>query len=44
MAALMGQRYYNNLVNFDLPDGSTNWGYICYFILVEFHSPDGSTY
>ena len=31
-------------VNFDLPDGSTSWGYICYYILVKFHSPDGSTY
>ena len=35
MAALIGgHRYYNNLVNFDLPDGSTSWGYIVYYILV----------
>ena len=40
MAAL---KYYNNLVNFDLPDGSTSWGYICYYILVKFDLPDGST-
>ena len=45
MAALIGViKYYNNLVNFDLPDGSTSWGYICYYILVKFSSPDGSTY
>ena len=34
---------YIILVNFDLPDGSTSWGYICYYILVKFDSPDGST-
>ena len=31
-------------LNFDLPDGSTSWGYICYFILVKLHSPNGSIY
>ena len=35
--------YYNIFVNFDHPDGSTSWGYICYYILVKFDSPDGST-
>ena len=44
MAALIGGPKYYNLVNFDLPDGSTSWGYICYYILVKFDSPDGSTY
>ena len=34
---------YNNLVNFDLPHGSTSWVYICYYILVNFDHPDGST-
>ena len=44
MAALIGcHKYYNNLVNFAVPDGSTNW-VTCYYILVKFHSPDGSTY
>ena len=44
MAALIGgHKYYNNLVNFDLPDGSTSRGQICYYILVKFDSPDGST-
>ena len=39
-----GHKYYNNLVYFDLPDGSTSWGYINNYILVKFDSPDGSTY
>ena len=46
MAALIGgHKYYNtcNLINFELPDGSTSWGYICYYILVKLDSPDGST-
>ena len=45
MAALVAVlNIYNILVNFDHPDGSTSWGYICYYILVEFVSPDVSTY
>ena len=39
----MGHKYYNNLVNFDLPDGSTSWGYINNDILVKFDSQDDST-
>ena len=45
MAALIGGLKYSNiLVNLDLPDGSTSWGYINNDILVKFDSPDGSTY
>ena len=41
MAALFA---YNNLVNFNLADGSTSRGYTCNYILVKFHSPVGSTF
>ena len=36
-------KYYNILVNFDNPDGSTYWGIKYYNILVNFDHPDGST-
>ena len=39
-----GFKYNNILVNFDHPGGSTSWDYICYYSLVKFNSPDGSTY
>ena len=42
MAALIGHKYYNNLVKFDSPDGSTYWGLKYYNILVNFDHPDGS--
>ena len=45
MAALIpGYKYYNNIVNFDLPDGSTSLGYIMLLCLFKFYCPDGSTY
>ena len=45
MAALIRVfKYYNILINFNHPDGSTCWNYIYYYILVKFDSPDGSTY
>ena len=37
MAALIpGYKYYNNIVNFDLPDGNTSLGYICYYVYLNF--------
>ena len=37
MAALIpGYKYYNNLVNFDLQDGSTSLGYIHYYVYLNF--------
>ena len=44
MAALIGLKNYNILVNLDNQDGSTYWGLKYYNILVNFDHPDGSTY
>ena len=38
-----GHKYYNNLVNFDFPDGSMYRGHKYYNNLVNFDLPDGST-
>ena len=43
MAAQVGVTYYYILVEFESPDGSTSWSYMCYYILVKFDSTDGST-